>query len=68
MKKPIYYIACHIWNDKIEDYDFTVYCQGTNIDSIRKTFNSLELTQDMPLIELYLQGEDTDERLAYKEY
>ena len=68
MKKPIYYVACHIWNNKTEDYDFKVYCQGTDIDNIRKTFNTLELSPNMPLVELYLQGEDEDERLAYKEY
>ena len=68
MKKPIYYIACHIWNDKIEDYDFVVYCQGSDIDNIRRIFSTLELNQNMPLVELYIQGEDADERLAYREY
>lgn len=68
MKRPIYYIVCHIWNRSIEDYEFVVHCQSTDFDEINKVFDALELNQDMPLIELYLQGEDTDERIAYREY
>ena len=68
MKRPIYYIVCHKWNTEIDDYDFTVYCQSTDVVEIHKVFDSIQPCKDIPLVELYLQGEDTDERVAYKEY
>lgn len=67
MKKPIYYIVCHTWNPTQGDYECIVHCQGTDVTEIREIFDSFVLDVDTPLVELYLQGEDYDERLDYRE-
>lgn len=61
-----YYIIVNTWDKKKKEYVGRCAYETRKLDRARKMFDQMQVSNDVPMIELYVETEDDNVRIDHK--